>query len=199
LIELSPKHEHILCAAIGEFAEKGLLGTKMESVAKRAEVSKRTLYKYYESKEVLFDEVVCNLLQRINQFEQHNYTDSQPLITQLKQVAESVIQLHCDEDFLRLSRIVIIESMRSKVQAQHIHEKFSVCEKGFKSWIIQAAEAGALGNADPEFISAIFYGTLKKVSYWDQAIKWQAPIDKKQQQKVVDDLCLLISNYIRST
>jgi TetR/AcrR family transcriptional regulator of autoinduction and epiphytic fitness len=198
LIELSPKHDHILCAAISEFAEKGLLGTKMESVAKRAEVSKRTLYKYYESKEVLFDEVVCLLLHRLSQFEQFSYDANVPLLVQLKEVAESAIQLNSDVDFLRLSRIVIIESMRSEKQAKRIHEKFSVCEVGLQSWFVQAAEAGALGKADPNFIASVFYGTLKKVTYWDQAIKWQAQISETEKRQLIDNVCTLIETYINT-
>ena len=39
------KHQDILCAAIREFGEKGMMATTMESIANQAGVSKRTLYK----------------------------------------------------------------------------------------------------------------------------------------------------------
>jgi AcrR family transcriptional regulator len=48
----------ILDAALAVFAEKGFAGTRLEQVAKRAGISKGTLYLYFDSKEALFEAVV---------------------------------------------------------------------------------------------------------------------------------------------
>ncbi len=50
--------EEILAAALDVFAERGFTGTRCEEVARRAGVSKGTLYLYFESKDVLFREMV---------------------------------------------------------------------------------------------------------------------------------------------
>lgn len=193
------KHNDIICAAITEFAEKGMLATTMEAVAKRACVSKRTLYKHFAKKELLLDGVVDLLLMRLSQFEQLSYNPERPLLDQLKEVATLSIQLNSDADFLKLSRIVIIESMRSEVAAKRINDKFSVCEKGLHQWFAQAAEAGALGNADPIFITAVFYGTIKKTSYWEQAIKWQPVLTALQASQLVEQVCQLVGQSIEQS
>jgi len=197
LIKKDSKHNDIICAAISEFAEKGILATTMEAIAKRAQVSKRTLYKHYANKELLLDMVVELLLQRLKQFEQFVYDSTKPLLSQLREVAALSIQLNSDVDFLRLSRIVIIESMRSEHAAKRINEKFSVCEQGLHYWFLQAANAGALGKADPVFIASVFFGTIKKVSYWEQAIKWQAVLTEQQANQLVDQVCHLVAHYVR--
>jgi len=48
----------ILAAALAEFVEHGYAATKLEDVARRAGVTKGTLYLYFESKEALFKAVV---------------------------------------------------------------------------------------------------------------------------------------------
>jgi len=46
--------EKILQAAIAEFAERGLSGARMDSIAQRADANMRMLYHYYGSKEDLY-------------------------------------------------------------------------------------------------------------------------------------------------
>ena len=48
----------ILAAALAEFVEHGYAATKLEDVARRAGITKGTLYLYFESKEALFKAVV---------------------------------------------------------------------------------------------------------------------------------------------
>ena len=50
--------EEILDAAFTVFAEEGFARTKLDDVARRAGVSKGTLYLYFDSKETLFREMV---------------------------------------------------------------------------------------------------------------------------------------------
>ncbi|MDQ8755616.1 TetR/AcrR family transcriptional regulator [Sphingosinicella sp. LHD-64] len=48
----------IVAAGLGVFAEKGFAGARMEEIARRAGVSKGTLYLYFETKEDVFRAVV---------------------------------------------------------------------------------------------------------------------------------------------
>jgi AcrR family transcriptional regulator len=52
--------QELLAAAIDLFVERGFASTRLEDVARRAGVSKGTLYLYYENKEELFKAVVRN-------------------------------------------------------------------------------------------------------------------------------------------
>ena len=48
----------IIAAALATFAEKGFAGARMEEIARRAGLSKGTLYLYFETKEDMFRAVV---------------------------------------------------------------------------------------------------------------------------------------------
>ncbi|WP_036170554.1 TetR/AcrR family transcriptional regulator [Massilia sp. 9096] len=52
--------QELLSAALDLFVERGYAATRLEDVARRAGVSKGTLYLYYENKEELFKAVVRN-------------------------------------------------------------------------------------------------------------------------------------------
>jgi AcrR family transcriptional regulator len=57
--------QELLDAALGLFVEKGFAASKAEEVARRAGVSKGTLYLYYPSKEELFKAVVRQKLSNL--------------------------------------------------------------------------------------------------------------------------------------
>ena len=52
------KREAIVQAAIAEFRANGFDATSVDKVAARAEVSKRTLYNHFPSKDALFAEIL---------------------------------------------------------------------------------------------------------------------------------------------
>ena len=58
------KRKDIIDAAIDEFEEQGFLGAKTTSIAKKANVSSRTLYNHFESKEALFEAISQIMLEQ---------------------------------------------------------------------------------------------------------------------------------------
>jgi AcrR family transcriptional regulator len=52
------RHEEIIAAATAAFAAAGFARTSLDDVARRAKVSKGTLYRYFDSKEALFRAMV---------------------------------------------------------------------------------------------------------------------------------------------
>ncbi|MBA4493894.1 TetR/AcrR family transcriptional regulator [Paenactinomyces guangxiensis] len=55
---LTDKQKDIIRAALELFAEKGYDGTTTQSIAQKAKVSEKTLFKYYRSKQELFRQTV---------------------------------------------------------------------------------------------------------------------------------------------
>ncbi len=51
------KRERILAAALSLFAERGFYGTTVPEIASKADVGAGTIYRYFESKEVLVNEL----------------------------------------------------------------------------------------------------------------------------------------------
>ena len=53
----------LLKAALDEFYERGFTAARMEDIANRADLSKGTIYLYFNSKETLFSELIQSLTQ----------------------------------------------------------------------------------------------------------------------------------------
>ncbi len=60
------KKKQIVEAAIAEFQEKGYAGASMDRISERAQVSKRTVYNHFESKDVLFKEINLDRIQNVH-------------------------------------------------------------------------------------------------------------------------------------
>lgn len=182
----------MLSAAIVEFTEFGLGAATMEAVASRATVSKRTLYRHFPNKQLLFDAVVDLMLERISPLGKLTYDARRKFAPQLREVARQEMDLLCDADFVRLSRIVMIECMRSEAQAVRLMQKFETVECTMYSWFAGAGAAGALGDLEPRLAAELFVSTLKGLAYWGQAVVWQPPPDPAMQAQVIDEACNLM-------
>jgi AcrR family transcriptional regulator len=58
----SARREAILAAAFDEFSARGFAATRIDDVARRADVAKGTIYLYFRDKEALFQELVRAML-----------------------------------------------------------------------------------------------------------------------------------------
>lgn len=59
--------ERILDAAIQEFVDHGLAGARVDRIAERAGANKQLLYRYFGSKEALFDAAIRGMAERFDQ------------------------------------------------------------------------------------------------------------------------------------
>ncbi|MCG7534782.1 TetR/AcrR family transcriptional regulator [Pseudoalteromonas sp. OOF1S-7] len=197
MTELTEKQQAILSAAVEEFAQRGLQATTMEAICSAAGVSKRTLYKHYATKEALFDAVVISLIERIQPITTIQFIPNYDFEIQLRHLADSAVSLLADEDYIKLSRIVMIESMRCQAQADRLNHKFSQCEAAMSLWFEEASRAGCLGTFSAPFAAAFFWGALKRLTFWDQAIRWQAPLAEADLDAFVDQACQLFCGGIK--
>lgn len=61
--------EDILKAAEEEFSDKGLYGTRVDVIAKKAKINKRMIYEYFGCKEGLYEAVLIEVYSRLSQIE----------------------------------------------------------------------------------------------------------------------------------
>lgn len=103
----------ILEAGFREFAENGFHATKLEHVAKRADIAKGTLYLYFDSKETLFKAAVRS---RIIPFLDRLLTliDYYPGSTKflLKKMFKAMYRKIADPDVRTIMKIIIAEGDR---------------------------------------------------------------------------------------
>jgi len=181
------KRLDILAAAQEEFKEKGFLGASMDSLAKRADVSKRTVYNHFSSKEVLFHNIVMQLCDSFSQAVNIEYQSDTPLNEQLHTAAINELQLLGSECFFDLNRITLAEFIRSPELATSTLEHLGQQKDGLHIWIIDAINDGRLKTVDEEYAAQQFLGLIKASAFWPQLLMRQDFPTLEQQQTIADD------------
>ena len=112
----SPKRRAILAAATDLFAAKGYGAVSMEAIARAADVSKATLYAYFESKDRLFATIVrvaCqeNILAAIAPSEDPPHGPEE-IESVLRAIGGRILRFFLDPRTLAVQRLVVAESAR---------------------------------------------------------------------------------------
>lgn len=175
------KREAILDAAIQEFMENGFQGTNMDSIAARAQVSKRTVYNHFDSKEGLFETITRQLWRQGQEATDYDYQSAKPLAEQLTDIARQELDLLQSNGHIRLSAALMMEFTRSPELAQRAQSWMTQSESGLRRWVRAAMADGRLVEADAEFAASQFLGLIKTFTFWPQAI-WHAPTPSPEEQ-----------------
>lgn len=102
------KYDNIIKAAQKVFQNKGFLGSNMDEIAKKAKVTKQTIYRYFPSKEELFNITLEN--QRINS--KDNFIDELKIPDSkkaLENFAIGFIKKHLSKKHISNIRLIISE------------------------------------------------------------------------------------------
>jgi AcrR family transcriptional regulator len=153
----------IIDAAIEVFGERGLSGARLEDIAKRAGVSKGTIYLYFPNKEALFKEMVrLTIIARL-EYEERTLESHQG--TALEQLESYMVEYW---EFLKqpavrtISRLVIGELHRFPDLVQFYMDEVVRRKYDLVTRLIQrCVDAGVFRPVDPSLaarlLSALFY------------------------------------------
>jgi TetR/AcrR family transcriptional regulator of autoinduction and epiphytic fitness len=193
------KREAIVAAAIAEFLEHGFQGTSMDRIAAAAEVSKRTVYNHFPSKDELFAAILMQLWQCASQLPSVAYSAGRPLREQLLELMGHKLQLINDASFLSLVRVAVAEMMHAPERAQEMVARLGEKEDGdagLCQWIRAAQADGRLRPADALFASHQLQGLLKSAAFWPQLAMGQPALDAAQQRHLLDEsVDMFLSHY----
>jgi len=181
------KREAIVTAAVAQFREHGFQRASMDGIAAAAEVSKRTVYNHFPSKDELFAEILLLLWQRSAALTERAYDPQRPLREQLRELLAAKLQLLTDTSFLDLVRVAVAEMMHSPERARHMVERLGEKEQGLAGWLRAAQADGRLRPLDPQYGSALLQGLLKSMAFWPQLTMGQPPLPAGQGEQLLDD------------
>ena len=180
------KREAIIQAAIAEFRDNGFKVTSMDRIAARAEVSKRTVYNHFASKDELFAEILRELWECSKaQFDQA-YRPDQPLRDQLCEMMAAKMKLLGESSFMDLARVAIAETIHSPERAREMVARMGTLEEGVGTWVAAAQADGKLKSVDPEFAAYQLQSLIKAFAFWPQITMGQPPLSDEMQQRVID-------------
>lgn len=144
--------DEVLDAAMAVFAERGFAATKVEDIAKRAGVSKGTVYLYFASKEALIEGIIKRAvapiaegaLPQIAQFE----GDPRLPITML---LKALAQLLSDPDRLVIPRLFLREGMNMPAIADiYRRDVLDLAIPALTGLVQRGVAGGYLRKVDPE-------------------------------------------------
>lgn len=116
------KREAILDAAQAIFAERGIDGAPIETIAARSGVSKVTVYGHFGDKASIFEALIARETERFTERLAAATQGDGPLEDRLRQLGEAVISMMMEPCHLALDRIVALEAQRNPEAGRRFYD-----------------------------------------------------------------------------
>jgi AcrR family transcriptional regulator len=182
--------EQILNAALVEFGEHGLAGARLEDIAKRAGLSKGTIYLYFPNKEALFREmirqmVVTQLEEREREFDASTGTASEAL-TDFMRAYWSTIR---SSQFAPLFRLIHAEIHNFPDLAQFYADEVVTRKNRLIAAILsRGMETGEFRRLDPFVAARMLTAPFVIHGLWCTHREHFASVAKKSDDQVLEEL-----------
>ena len=187
VLHVSAKRADIIAAAITEFHMHGFGGARVDEIAVRAKVE-ANLYRYFPSKEELFDEIVRKALTQHPADENGVYDASRPVKDQLRELIDGYLTVITAEQYIALARVVTAEFIRNRELARAVEH--NAPEDRLDRFFSAAMADGVLRTADAQHAAMQITALLKAFFFWPT---FTTPPDSAQRAKLVDD-CVAIES-----
>ena len=184
------KRQSLLEAAVEEFRRHGFEAARVDAIAKRAQVSKRTLYNHFASKQALFDAIIELLMAEAAAISTPDLDPGRPLRDQLIQALEAYIHLVTEPRYLSLNRLLAAEYMRDQDLARRILTRPELYVSPVARILERAMEAGQLRRADPAVAAGQILALVKNDYFWPQFMFGADPLPTSDRLAASVDLVL---------
>lgn len=181
------KRQAIISAAKKAFKEYGVQATSMDKLAELAQVSKRTVYNHFDSKETLVMHLVTELWQSAMVNNHLAYDAKKPLNEQLEQLVSEEINLLSSQTYIDLSRVAFGHFFYNPKALQAEVAKMSKQETAIYKWIQQAVDAQQLKIKDIVFANEQLHHLIKGAAFWPQLLGIKAILSKQEQSTLVEE------------
>ncbi len=186
------KRKDIIDAAIEEFREQGFLGATTTSIAKKAQVSSRTLYNHFESKEALFEAISAIMLEQSRSMQPVAYDPSRDFAEQLQDALWRYIAVITEETAIGLNRMVLSELIRDLDRSRKFFSETEAHDYPITRLIGEAMDAGVIRKADPTFATNQLLALVKNFFFWPEFFLGENPTPK---DVLNDCIAMFLAHY----
>lgn len=163
------KHLAIIEAAKEEFITHGFLASNMDRISTEAAVSKRTLYRHFESKEVLFVSVLTIIQESVTENVKYEFDPEKTLTEQLTAITCREADILYSTYGIPLSRTIVMEFLRQPELALNlIKDLYST--KAITDWFQQAIVAGCMIDKNVMLLTNIYISLFQGLLFWPQVM-----------------------------
>ena len=189
------KRLHILDAAETLFYEQGVEHTSMDQIALKAQVSKRTVYNHFDTKEMLFDAIVQRMLQHLDESAAIAFDSSVPLEKQLTNIAEQEAALLTSDNFLKIAKIAFLQMLQQPELAKSLGNNKVGCMSYLETFLKEAVDAGQLSIDDIELAAKQFVYQLKSFIFYPHLYGFDV-LDEQQENYVIEQsVAMFLARY----
>lgn len=139
------RRDAILDAALDEFSARGFAATRLDDVAKRADVAKGTIYLHFKDKESLFQELIRSKMAPVVDTLEATFAADLPLRTVIDKAIDVFVREVYGSHRKHLIRLIISEGPRFPALAEfYYREVLSRILKSMRGLLRRALERGEL-------------------------------------------------------
>ena len=148
-------------AARGEFAAGGYAATNMESVARAAGVSTKTLYRLIPNKAALFEAMITERIERFASVVRLRACEGRDIETGLRNALLVCGELILAPDVISLQRMILSESDKfPEIAETFFHKAITPTQETLASWLRTQANRGLLVIDDADAAAGMLLGML---------------------------------------
>lgn len=188
------KRKNILAAAVEEFRQHGFEGARTTRIAKLAEVSSRTLYKHFASKEALFEAIIELVVTETGAIPSSKFDPTRPVKDQLIAALTTYIDAITQEDYLGLNRMIMSEYLRNPVLARRIFAQAEMHNNPVQAVVSGAIADGKLRECDPQYATEQLTASAKAFFFWPKFLIGQDVADNAAET-MQDCVEMFLSHY----
>ena len=191
----SQKRADIVAAAVLEFQERGFGSARIDRIAERAQVSKRTLYKHFGSKDGLFEAIVELVIDESKEVEISPYRPDEPLAKQLVEALASYVTAISTDEFIGLSRVMMAEFLRDQEVSRKVLERSELQNADFVALVKSAMDSGEIRTADPVYATNQLVSLAKASLYWPKLLLGAPLPEASEVNAVIEDSVAMFLNH----
>ena len=180
--------ESILEEALRQFSQKGFDGTSMSDIAKPLGITKAALYKHFESKQQIFDEIIVESEEKykdvLDKLSVHFLNDNKGKMSKndvdvysgisaeglSKNVLKFVRFSMNDEYSRQVRRMLTISQFQSRELGEMYTRRYVETMLGYDEKLFeQLIKAGVIKQGNPKVLAAMFYApVIMYMGIWDR-------------------------------
>lgn len=181
------KREAIIAAAFTTFKQFGVAATSMDKLAEVAQVSKRTVYNHFESKEALVMHLVNQLWMKSIAKKTISYNAESDLESQLQSLILSEIDFMSQQEFIDIARMAVGHLFYNTSGLHLEMERLRKLETAILRWIKAAIADGKLKVECTDFANEQIIHLMKGQCFWSQIIGNTSPLSALDRQRLASE------------
>jgi TetR/AcrR family transcriptional regulator of autoinduction and epiphytic fitness len=190
-MKITAKQKDILAAAEIEFQKHGLHNAIIDTIVENAQVSKRTLYKYYRSKLDLFQAVLMQKYRAVGRNKAVEYQRDQDFKTQLKSLIIHEVNIYQTKAYMDVAQIILRELMLSQDKAEKVFAQLPPTGTSLSKWIGSAVMDGYVVCKDVEMAAESLDGHIKSYAFYPQVFGF-TKMDAEKVESVADHMVEMV-------